>query len=91
MYWNDLIFPEVITAVEEELELKKEALVDMGSIDEVDIETEFSWDQLSIDDNDDKVEVYWVGNTLLQLLHSPTFIYTRKKCQESFKTIQPSI
>ena len=57
MYWNDLIFPEVITAVEEELELKKEPLVDEGSIDEVDIEMDFSWDQVIIDNDDNEVEV----------------------------------
>ena len=54
---NDLIFREVIMAVEEGLELEKEPLLDKRSIDDMDIETEFSWGQLIIGNDDNKVEV----------------------------------
>src|SRR5277367_1327550 len=53
LYRNDLIFREVITAVEEELECKNDPLLDEGSIDDADLEKEFSWDQLLIDEDDD--------------------------------------
>jgi len=53
LYRNDLIFREVITAVEEELERENDPLLDEGSIDDADLEKEFSWDQLLIDEDDD--------------------------------------
>jgi hypothetical protein len=52
LYRNDLIFREDVTAVEEELELENDPLLDEGSIDSVDLDKEFSWDQLIIDEDD---------------------------------------
>ena len=41
LYWNDLMFCEVVTAVEEEVNLENDPLLDKGSIDTVDIDKEF--------------------------------------------------
>jgi hypothetical protein len=43
---NDLIFCEVVTAVEEEVKLENNPLLDTGSDDTVNLDTEFSWNQL---------------------------------------------
>ena len=54
LYRNDLIFREVVTAVEEpplSLNLKNDPLLNEGSINTVDIDKEFSWDRLIIEDD----------------------------------------
>lgn len=52
LYRNDLIFREVITAFEEELDLENDPLLDEGAADEVNDLEEFSWDTLLFDDNE---------------------------------------
>jgi len=52
-YPKHIIFCEVVTAVKEELELENNPLLDEESIDKVDLDKEFLWDQLIIDEDDD--------------------------------------
>ena len=52
LYQNDLMFCEVVTAVEEEVNLENDPLLNKGSIDTVDIDKEFSWDWVIIDEDD---------------------------------------
>jgi hypothetical protein len=52
LYRNNLIFREVITALEETLDMEKEELLDSAMDVDVEKDKEFSWDSL-LDDNDD--------------------------------------
>lgn len=53
IYRSDLIFREVITAVEETLDMEKDCLLDVAMDVDTDNEVEFSWDSILIDDDDD--------------------------------------
>ena len=54
LYHNDLIFREVIMALEETLDMEKDELLDpvIGVDVEKDSDKEFSWDSILDDDND---------------------------------------
>jgi hypothetical protein len=53
LYRNNLIFREVITALEETLDMEKEELLDSAMDVDVEKDKEFSWDSLLDDDDDD--------------------------------------
>ena len=57
LYHNDLIFHEVITAIEEKLDMEKEELLDLVmDVVVVEKDKEFLWDSILDDDDDDEPE-----------------------------------
>lgn len=55
LYHNELIFREVITALDEKLDMEKDELLDEAMDVDVVKDEEFSWDSILIDDDDDNV------------------------------------
>jgi hypothetical protein len=55
LYHNELIFREVITALDEKLDMEKDELLDEAMDVDVEKVEEFSWDSILIDDDDDNV------------------------------------
>ena len=58
-YQNDLIFCEVLTSTEEEMDMELETTLDVDIGEQEDNREEFSWDQLlEEEDEDDKNSIY---------------------------------
>jgi hypothetical protein len=55
LYHNELIFREVITALDEKLDMEKDELLDEAMDVDVEKVEEFFWDSILIDDDDDNV------------------------------------
>jgi hypothetical protein len=58
-YQNDLIFREVLTSTEEEMDMELEPTLDVDIGEQEDDREEFSWDQLlEEEDEDDENSIY---------------------------------
>lgn len=61
-YRNDLIFREVITSREEELDMELELMLDVDIGEQEDDREEFSWDQLIEEEEDDDNNSMYVSD-----------------------------
>ena len=57
LYRNDLIFREVITALEEKLDMEKDELLDLELHVDDEKDKVFSWDSILDDDDDDETDL----------------------------------